>query len=79
LRRERQEGVVEERLDGSLHIISNGAALKYKEITERPRKEVVHKTDLRVYNRPQKPSKDHPWKRRWKNQNAASQQGTSAY
>jgi transposase len=71
--------VVEERLDGSLHIISNGAALKYKEITERPRKEVVPKTDLRVYNRPQKPSKDHPWKRRWKTQNAAPQQGTSAY
>ena len=71
--------VVEERLDGSLHIISNGAALKYKEITERPRKEVAPKTDLRVYNRPQKPSKDHPWKRRWKIQNAVPQQGTSAY
>jgi transposase len=71
--------VVEERLDGSLHIISNGAALKYKEITERPRKEVAPKTDLRVYNRPQKPSKGHPWKRRWKIQNAVPQQGTSAY
>ena len=44
--------VVEERLDGSLHMISNGVALKYKEITERPKKEVVPKTDLRVYNRP---------------------------
>ncbi len=62
--------IVEERLDGSLHIISNGAALKYKEITERPRKEVIPKTDLRVYNRPPKPSKDHPWNRRWKIHNA---------
>lgn len=59
--------VVEERLDGSLHIISNGAVLSYKEITERPKKEVANKTDLRVYNRPQKPSKNHPWNRRWKN------------
>lgn len=71
--------IAEERLDGSLHIMSDDAALQYKEITERPRKEVVPKIDMRVYNRPQKPSKDHPWKRRWKIQNAAPQQGTSAY
>lgn len=71
--------IAEVRLDGSLHIMSNGAALKYKEITERPRKEVVPKTDMRVYNRPQKPSNDHPWKRRWKIQNVAPQRGTSAY
>jgi hypothetical protein len=70
--------IAEERLDGSLHIMNNGAALKYKEITERPRKVVVPKTDMRVYNQPQKPSNDHPWKRRWKIQNAALQQGTSA-
>lgn len=71
--------VVEERLNGSLHMISSGVALKYKEITERPTKEGVPKTDLRVYNRSQKPSKDHPWKRRWKIQSAVPQQGTSAY
>jgi transposase len=74
-----KKAVVEERLDGSLLIISNGTTLKYKEITERPRKEVVPKTDMRVYNRPQKPSQNHPWKRRWKIQNAAPHQGTSAY
>ena len=33
--------VVEERIDGSLHMISKGVALKYKEITERPKKEVA--------------------------------------
>jgi transposase len=71
--------VVEERLDGSLRMISKDVALKYKEITERPKKEVVTKTDLRVYNRPQKPSKDHPWNRRWQIRNAAPQQGTSTY
>ena len=57
---------IEERIDGSLLIISKGTALKYQEITERPKQLVAAKTDLRVYNRPPKPSKDHPWKRRWK-------------
>jgi len=56
----------EERLDGSLRKIIEGAALNYKEITERPKQAETTKADLRVYNRPPKPSKDHPWKRRWK-------------
>lgn len=56
--------VVEERLDGSLYIMSKGIPLKYGEITERPQKGVVHKAEeLRMYNRPPKPAKDHPWKR----------------
>jgi len=59
--------VVEERIDGSLRITSKGVALKYKKIVERPKKEVVTKADQRVYNRPRKPSKDHPWKKSWKN------------
>lgn len=59
--------VVEERIDGSLHIMNKGVALRYKEIVERPKKEMVVKTDQRVYNRPHKPSKDHPWKKSWKN------------
>jgi transposase len=71
--------VVEERLDGSLRMVNKGVALKYNEITERPKKEVLTKTDLRVYNRPQKPSKDHPWKRSWKTWNASHHQGASAY
>lgn len=70
--------VVEERLDGSLCMISKGVALKYKELTERPKKVVLPKTDLRAYNRPQqKPSKDHPWKRRWQIRNSPPQQGAS--
>ena len=59
--------VVEERIDGSIHVVSKGAALKYHEITERPKKEIAAKTDQRIYNRPRKPSKDHPWKKSWKN------------
>jgi len=57
--------VVEERIDGSLLVISNGMALKHKEITERPQKVVVPKPNIKEYNRPPKPSKDHPWRRRW--------------
>jgi hypothetical protein len=71
--------VVQERIDGSLILISKGVALKYKAITERPKKEVAPKTDLRMYNRPQKPSKDHPWKRKWQIQKSAPHQGASAY
>ena len=69
--------VVEERIDGSLHLISNGVSLKYKEITERPRKKEILKEDLRLYNRPPKPAKDHPWKRRWQIQKMTPEQGTS--
>jgi hypothetical protein len=68
--------VVQERLDGSLRMINKGVALKYKEIAERPKKEVTPKMDQRVYNRPQKPSKDHPWNRRWQTR---PQQRTYAY
>jgi transposase len=71
--------VVEERLDGSLHVISKGVSLRYREITERPKKEVVPKTDAREFNRPLKPAKDHPWKRSWKNWMPAHQQRVSAY
>jgi len=62
--------VVEERLDGSLRMISKGVSLKYREITERPQKEVVPKMDTRVFNRPPKPAKDHPWNRSWQIPNA---------
>ncbi len=72
--------VVEERPDGSVLIISKGMSLKYKEITERPKKEAVLKTDQRAYNRlQQKPSKDHPWRRRWQIPNSDSIRGTYAY
>lgn len=55
--------MVEERLDGSMHITSNGESLKYKEIVERPKKTLT-RADKRVYNRPAISTKDHPW-RKW--------------
>jgi transposase len=70
--------VVQERLDGSLRMISRGAALKYKEITERPKKAAaLPKSDLRVYTRPPKPSQDHPWRKRWQTRHPVPQQGAS--
>ena len=71
--------IVEERLDGSLHMISKGVSLKYREITERPKKVEVPKTDTRVFNRPPKPAKDHPWNRSWKGWMPARQQRASTY
>jgi hypothetical protein len=71
--------VVEERLDGSMLMFSNGTSLTYKELTERPQKEVIPKTDARKFNRSQKPSKDHPWKKSWKDWMPARQQRISAY
>lgn len=57
---------IEERIDGSLLILGKGTALKYHKITERPKQMVAPREDKRAYNRPPKPSKDHPWKRKWK-------------
>jgi hypothetical protein len=51
----------------------------YKEITERLKKEAVDKIDMRVFNRPRKPSKDHPWKKRWKNYIPITQKEAFAY
>ncbi|MBM4272456.1 MAG: hypothetical protein FJ139_09940 [Deltaproteobacteria bacterium] len=70
---------MEERLDGTLRMISRGEAMKFGEITEKQTEEAVPKTDLRVYSRPPKPSKDHPWKRKWKPWNSSSYQRVSAY
>jgi transposase len=71
--------IVEQKLDGSLWMMHKGVALKYKEIAERPKKVGLPKSDLRVYTRPQKPSKDHPWRKRWQPSYPAPQQGTPTY
>ena len=54
--------LLEKHIDGSLHIVSKGVHLKYKEITERPKRE--QKKTVRQ-RKPTKPSKDHPWRRSW--------------
>jgi len=59
--------VIQERLDGSVRIISKGVFLKYREIAERPRKQVASKPEARVFSRPPKPAMNHPWRKSWKN------------
>ena len=55
--------IVEERLNGSVHIISSrGVSLKYKEITERPKKATPTKS-LRVKSTSSVPAVNHPWRR----------------
>ncbi len=54
--------IVEERVNGSLHICSAGASLKYKEITKRPKK-VTESKSPRVSRTPSVPPRDHPWRR----------------
>jgi len=55
--------IVEERLNGSLPVISSrGASLKYREITERPQKAIPPERP-RESRKPTLPPKDHPWRR----------------
>jgi len=70
--------MVEERVDGSLLLVSKGISLKHREITERPQKEVAAEPIIREYNRPPKPSKDHPWRRRWKSETQTPQHRVTA-
>jgi len=68
--------IMEERVDGCLHITSDGVALLYREIMERPQKEFLAKSP-----RPRKsyiPPKDHPW-RRWHIRKSLPKQRAYAY
>ena len=54
--------IVEERVNGSLHICRAGVSLKYKEITKRPPKAAESRSP-RMSSPPPVPSRDHPWRR----------------
>jgi len=54
--------VVEERVNGSLHICRDGVSLKYKLITNRPKK-VTESKPNRVSRPVPVPPRDHPWRR----------------
>ena len=54
--------VVEERVNGSLHICRDGVRLKYKLITRRPKKAAEPKPP-RTLSSPPVPLRDHPWRR----------------
>ena len=54
--------IVEERLNGSIHISRGGVSLKYREITERPQKATPPER-RRTSGKPHLPARDHPWRR----------------
>jgi len=54
--------VVEERVNGTLHICRDGVSLKYKEITKRPIK-VTPSKSIRVSRSAPTPPRDHPWRK----------------
>jgi hypothetical protein len=54
--------IVEERVNGSLHICFDSVSLKYKEITKRPKK-VTESKSPRLSRPVPVPPRDHPWKR----------------
>lgn len=54
--------IVEERIDGSLHLSCRGMSLKYRQITERPRK-ANPPSPPRNTNKSHSPARDHPWRR----------------
>lgn len=56
--------IVEERLDGSFHITNNGNSLKFKEITERPKRTTNMSKEVSKPRKPYIPPKDHPWRLR---------------
>ena len=57
-----KKAIVEEKLNSSLHIMSKGVNLKYREIAEKPVK-IEQTIDLRRFHRPPKPAENHPWRK----------------
>jgi len=60
----RDELVIEERLDGIIHIRLKSKYLKYRVLPERPKQVYVPLVVLAAQKPPRIPSKNHPW-RRW--------------
>jgi len=58
-----QKVIVEERLDGALHITYKGQDLRYREITKQPTRETPEAPLLLQETKPWIPSTDHPWRR----------------
>lgn len=55
---------VQKRFDGSMHVMSKGKSLRYREIAKRPKKEASKVADRRKFRQPPKPAKNHPWRTR---------------
>ncbi len=56
-----REVTLQERVNGTLHIMAEGKRLKYREITERPKKEAEARIPRRQ-RKPYVPAMDHPWR-----------------
>jgi transposase-like protein len=56
--------IVEERLDGSLHITYRGQDLRYRIITERPHRKTPEQPPVLATRKPWTPPADHPWRKR---------------
>jgi transposase-like protein len=56
--------IVEERLDGSLHITYKGQDLHYRVITEKLKRETPQQALVLAIRKPWTPPADHPWKKR---------------
>ncbi len=73
--------VVQEKLNGALKITIGEMSLKYREITERPKKESVAQgppRDPLAERKPYRPSPDHPW-RRWNTRHSLPERRAVAY
>jgi hypothetical protein len=55
--------IVEERLDGTLHITYNGQDLRFREIAKQPTKDTEEAPRLLQEKKSWLPSLDHPWKK----------------
>jgi len=55
--------VMEERLDGTLHITYNGQGLEYREITVAPVKEKPKSVRLKADRQSWLPPANHPWRK----------------
>jgi hypothetical protein len=59
----RDEVVIEERLDGTIHIRLKGTYLKYRELPERPKPVYIPVVAITAQKPARKPPKNHPWRR----------------
>jgi transposase len=57
-----QSVMVEQRLDGSLHLRHRGRSIGYRELPARPRKAQAPATPIQAKPRSYRPAMDHPWR-----------------
>jgi hypothetical protein len=61
--------VIEERVDGTLHLYDRNKGLNFKEISPRPKVQFIRRSELPFTLKPKKPRPaplDHPWRKFWR-------------